>query len=166
MVETGAKEMGQNWTWIFFMIKGNLRMEIKTVFEPAEEGGFTVYVPSLPGCISEGETFEKAVENIIEALKYRYNLGKRDNLNFFRDSSGNEIDLVYNIFHGLLPIEIKFGQTIASDYFKGLKKFKKFSPDLPYGQLIIYAGDTSQNRTDVTIITINQFSELLETIDP
>jgi len=103
---------------------------------------------------------------VIEALKYRYNLGKRDNLNFFRDSSGNEIDLIYNISHNLLPIEIKSGQTITSDYFKGLKKFKKNFPDLPYGQLIIYAGDTSQNRTDVKIITINRFSELLETIDP
>ena len=103
---------------------------------------------------------------VIEALKYRYNLGKRDNLNFFRDSSGNEIDVIYNISHNLLPIEIKSGQTITSDYFKGLKKFKKYFPDLPYGQLIIYAGDTSQNRTDVKIITINQFSKLLKTIDP
>ncbi len=43
-------------------------MEIQAVFEPAEEGGFTVYVPSLPGCISEGDTFEEAVENIKEAV--------------------------------------------------------------------------------------------------
>jgi len=44
-------------------------MEIKAIFEPAEEGGFTVYVPSLPGCISEGDTFEEAVENIKEAVE-------------------------------------------------------------------------------------------------
>ncbi len=44
-------------------------MEIKAVFEPAEEGGFTVYVPLLPGCISEGDTFEEAVENIKEAVE-------------------------------------------------------------------------------------------------
>ena len=44
-------------------------MKIQTVFEPAEEGGFTVYVPSLPGCISEGDTFEEAVENIKEAVE-------------------------------------------------------------------------------------------------
>lgn len=111
-----------------------------------------------------GHLYENMV--VIEALKYRYNLGKRDNLNFFRDSSANEIDLIYNISHNLLPIEIKSGQTITSDYFKGLKKFKKISPDLPYGQLIIYAGDTSQNRTDVKIITVNRFSKLLESVDP
>lgn len=44
-------------------------MKIKVVLEPAEEGGYTVYVPALPGCISEGETFEKAIENIKEAIE-------------------------------------------------------------------------------------------------
>lgn len=38
-------------------------------FEPQEEGGFTVTVPSLPGCISEGDTFEEAQANISEAIR-------------------------------------------------------------------------------------------------
>ena len=38
------------------------------VLEPdKEKGGYTVYIPSLPGCISEGDTFEQALENIQEA---------------------------------------------------------------------------------------------------
>jgi len=37
------------------------------VFEPAEEGGYTVTIPVLAGCISEGDTFEEAVRNIQEA---------------------------------------------------------------------------------------------------
>jgi len=36
--------------------------------EPSDEGGFTVYVPSLPGCISEGSTKEEAMQNIREAI--------------------------------------------------------------------------------------------------
>ena len=44
-------------------------MKVKVVLEPAEEGGYTVYVPSLPGCISEGDTYEDAVENIKEAIE-------------------------------------------------------------------------------------------------
>ncbi len=44
-------------------------MKIKIVLEPAEEGGYTVYVPSLPGCISEGDTFEEAAKNIKEAIE-------------------------------------------------------------------------------------------------
>ena len=43
-------------------------MDIKIVLEPSEEGGFTVYVPSLPGCISEGDTREEALANIREAI--------------------------------------------------------------------------------------------------
>ncbi|MCD6335499.1 MAG: type II toxin-antitoxin system HicB family antitoxin [Candidatus Latescibacteria bacterium] len=43
-------------------------MKFQTVLEPSEEGGYTVYVPSLPGCISEGETVEEALTNIREAI--------------------------------------------------------------------------------------------------
>ncbi len=44
-------------------------MQVKVILEPAEEGGYTVYVPSLPGCISEGDTEEEAISNIKEAIE-------------------------------------------------------------------------------------------------
>jgi predicted RNase H-like HicB family nuclease len=44
-------------------------MKLKVVLEPSEEGGFTAYVPCLPGCISEGDTKEEALENIREAIE-------------------------------------------------------------------------------------------------
>jgi len=44
-------------------------MKVKVVLEPQEEGGYTVYVPSLPGCISQGETYEETLENIKEAIE-------------------------------------------------------------------------------------------------
>ncbi len=44
-------------------------MKIKVVLEPSEEGGYTAIVPSLPGCISEGDTKEEALKNIQEALE-------------------------------------------------------------------------------------------------
>ena len=43
-------------------------MEIKVVLEEQEEGGYTIYVPALPGCISQGETREEALQNIKEAF--------------------------------------------------------------------------------------------------
>ena len=43
-------------------------MKLRVVLEPSEEGGYTIYVPSLPGCISEGDTKEEALENIREAI--------------------------------------------------------------------------------------------------
>ena len=44
-------------------------MRLKVILEPSNEGGYTVYVPSLPGCISEGETPDEALENIREAIE-------------------------------------------------------------------------------------------------
>jgi predicted RNase H-like HicB family nuclease len=44
-------------------------MKYKVVVEPQEEGGYTVYVPILPGCISQGETVEEALANIKEAIE-------------------------------------------------------------------------------------------------
>ena len=43
-------------------------MKLKVILEPSDEGGFTVYVPSLPGCISEGDTVEEALLNIRAAI--------------------------------------------------------------------------------------------------
>ncbi len=44
-------------------------MKLKVVLEHSEDGGYTVYVPSLPGCISEGDTREEALTNIKEAIE-------------------------------------------------------------------------------------------------
>jgi len=44
-------------------------MKLTVVLEAQKEGGFTVYVPSLPGCISQGETKEDALKNIKEAIE-------------------------------------------------------------------------------------------------
>jgi predicted RNase H-like HicB family nuclease len=44
-------------------------MKLQIVLESSDEGGFTAYVPSLPGCISEGETREEAFRNIREAIE-------------------------------------------------------------------------------------------------
>ena len=44
-------------------------MKLTIVLEPQEEGGFTAYVPSLPGCISQGETKEESIKNIKEAIE-------------------------------------------------------------------------------------------------
>ncbi|GAX61336.1 hypothetical protein SCALIN_C22_0046 [Candidatus Scalindua japonica] len=44
-------------------------MKLKIYLQPSEEGGYTVIVPSLPGCISEGETKDEAIKNIREAIE-------------------------------------------------------------------------------------------------
>ncbi|HEY3782261.1 MAG TPA: type II toxin-antitoxin system HicB family antitoxin [Fimbriimonadaceae bacterium] len=42
--------------------------ELTIVFEPAEEGGYTAYIPEVPGAISEGQTVEEAREMVLDAL--------------------------------------------------------------------------------------------------
>ena len=44
-------------------------MKLQVVLEPTDEGGYTVYVPTLPGCISEGDTVDEAMRNIREAIE-------------------------------------------------------------------------------------------------
>jgi len=44
-------------------------MKLKIILEPSEEGGYTAIVPSIPGCISEGDTREEALKNIREAIE-------------------------------------------------------------------------------------------------
>ena len=44
-------------------------MNLRVSLEPSDEGGFTVTVPALPGCISEGDTRDEALANIREAIE-------------------------------------------------------------------------------------------------
>ena len=98
---------------------------------------------------------------IIEVLKCRFNQGRRSNLYFYRDSKGNEVDLLMVSGSDIFPIEIKAGMTITRDYFKGLNYFAKVFPDhIPKGSGLIYAGDQSQSRTNVLIVPYSELYTL------
>lgn len=44
-------------------------MKLQVILEPSDEGGYTVYVPALPSCISEGNNIDEALENFQKAIK-------------------------------------------------------------------------------------------------
>ena len=44
-------------------------MKLQVILEPSDEGGYTVFVPALPGCISEGDNIDEALANIQEAIE-------------------------------------------------------------------------------------------------
>ena len=67
-------------------------MKFRIILEPSEEGGYTVVVPSLPGCVSEGNTREEALKNIREAIEL-YLKPVEDDLSFSPDSEQLEIAL-------------------------------------------------------------------------
>ena len=91
-----------------------------------------------------GALFENHVIN--EVLKHDLNRNRTAQLQFFRDSNGNEVDLLYGRGPNLVPIEIKSGQTISSDWFKGIDHFARHFPAT--GGAVIYAGEASQHRSD------------------
>jgi predicted RNase H-like HicB family nuclease len=69
-----------------------LNMKLKVVFEPSDEGGYTVYVPSLPGCISEGDNKEDALANIKEAIEL-YIESVEDDFILYPDTEITEISV-------------------------------------------------------------------------
>ena len=112
-----------------------------------------------------GNLFENMV--VMEALKYRYNQGKRSNLFFFRDSNGNEVDLIAEQGRNLAAIEIKAGATVNPDFFKGLRQFRKVADEshtVVAG--LIYGGEEVQRRSDTLVHGVmnchSLFGELLD----
>ncbi len=44
-------------------------MKIKVIIHEAEEGGFWAEVPAIPGCATQGQTFEELIQNLYEAVE-------------------------------------------------------------------------------------------------
>lgn len=82
-----------------------------------------------------------------DIIKTHFNLGQRNNVNFYRDRNGTEIDLIIPDGQHLIPIEIKSGATINSSYFKGIKHFRELFPEKVKQAFVVYPGSTEQNRS-------------------
>ena len=96
----------------------------------------------------KGAIFESYV--VSEMLKMRFNTGKTDNLFYFRDNTGNEVDLILDHGIHMTPVEIKSGQTISSDFFKGLSFISKLSKNIR-NATIVYGGDEAYERQGAKI---------------
>ncbi|MFH0729457.1 MAG: ATP-binding protein [Pseudomonadota bacterium] len=97
-----------------------------------------------------GALFENLV--VAETLKSRFNRGLPADLYFWRDSRGLEVDLLLENGEELWPIEIKSGQTIASDFFSSLKKWTILSGREGKPAWLVYGGDREMQHDHVTIV--------------
>ncbi len=88
-----------------------------------------------------GNMFENLV--VLEALKARYNQGKKPNLYFFRDSQGKEIDLLHSAGRELMGIEIKSSDTWNNSFKQALLQFS----DSCYPLVASYVVYSGENRT-------------------
>ncbi len=109
-----------------------------------------------------GGLFENAV--IIEALKHRFNRGRRSNLSFFRDARGLECDLLYENGKGMGAIEIKSGATVASDWFDGLDRVAGVLPGIVL-RAVVHGGSDRQPRRTGEAVPLAALGEILDRLD-
>jgi hypothetical protein len=104
-----------------------------------------------------GYLFETWV--ISELLKGRMNRGLKENIYFWRDNVGHEIDCIAEKGDRLLPIEIKSGKTVSTDFFKGLRFYTELSQDIAVQPTVVYAGSTDQPRKVANVLTWKSFGK-------
>jgi len=106
-----------------------------------------------------GAIFENAV--IVELAKQVYNHGDLPRLYYFRDSNGNEVDLLIEKGPSIHAFEMKYGKTVNPDYFKGLHYWAGLTGSpTAYGTLI-YGGDIGSNRQEGRIVSWNALQEVI-----
>ncbi|MFH1489114.1 MAG: ATP-binding protein [Pseudomonadota bacterium] len=77
---------------------------------------------------------------ILEFLKARMNRGMRPDLYFFRDTHGNEVDIVLREGNTLIPVEIKSAGTFTRDFLKGIERFRRVVGQRSAGGFVLYDG--------------------------
>jgi len=77
---------------------------------------------------------------ILEVLKSCLNYGKRPELFFYRDTHGNEVDLIIKAARNLIPFEIKSAATFTPEFLKGIEHFRKIASDRCSKGYVLYNG--------------------------
>ncbi|MDE0309006.1 MAG: ATP-binding protein [Acidiferrobacterales bacterium] len=104
-----------------------------------------------------GQLFENLV--VLEAFKTQYNCGRIPNLYFFRDSHGNEIDLLYAVGRNLVGVEIKSAATFTSHFKNSLLRFSKRYSQLQ-SSYVVYNGEARQFSDGIAAINYMDTSSI------
>ena len=104
-----------------------------------------------------GNIFETYI--ISEIIKQQYALGGRTGW-FWRDRHGHEVDYLLNLGGRIIPVEIKSGETLTSDFFKGLKYWNRLADNAPEDSILIYGGREQQQRKHARVFGWNQIDEI------
>ena len=107
---------------------------------------------------AKGGLFENMI--VSELLKERFNTGVADNLYYWRDKTGNEVDVILDNAGKLTAMELKAGETISQDFFKGIEYFAALN-NKPVQKKLVYGGKEEQRRSNGIIIKPwNKLTEL------
>jgi len=107
----------------------------------------------------KGALFENLV--ISEALKNRFHNGKDNNLSYYQDAIGNEIDLLSTTGTGITGLEIKSSSTMNQAHTKNFSKFEKATQEILTKKFVVYAGNDIE-AYGANFITPNSISTALE----
>ena len=106
-----------------------------------------------------GHLFENMV--VMEFVKHAFNEGRSGNLSFYRDSNGNEIDLLVAKGGHYTAIEIKSAQTYNSEFEKGLKSASLELESKTIEKAIVYAGDYENTESRIKLLNFKNLHSLM-----
>ena len=97
---------------------------------------------------------------VSEVRKAFANRGERTPLAFYRDQVGDEVDLVIEHARELIALEIKSGQTVASDFFASLDRFeaqrRRTDAKAKVRRVLAFGSESSQKRSDTRVLAWNE----------
>ncbi len=107
-----------------------------------------------------GNLFETFI--ISELIKAKLNSGEKPSFFFWRDSNGNEIDVIVEQGTKLMPVEIKSGRTLTHEAFAGLEKWRSLADKKAVIPTLIYGGDESYTHKGIKVIGWKECGQLLQ----
>jgi predicted AAA+ superfamily ATPase len=105
-----------------------------------------------------GSIFETFI--ISELVKSKLNKGEKPAFSFWRDSNGNEVDLIVEQGINLMPIEIKSGRTLTHESFAGLEKWRALAGKKAVMPTLIYGGDESYTQKGIKVVGWKECSKI------
>jgi predicted AAA+ superfamily ATPase len=97
---------------------------------------------------------------VAELLKARYSRGLGSNLFFWRDRGGREVDLLIEQGATLVPVEIKSGQTVQPDFFRGIEDWRRISGQEQGEAWLVFGGDREERRGRLRVLPWSRIDEL------
>ncbi|MBQ9426862.1 MAG: ATP-binding protein [Paludibacteraceae bacterium] len=105
-----------------------------------------------------GAIFENLV--VMECIKHRFNQGKEGNVFFYRDSNGQEVDILVKEEGQLTAIEVKSSMTYKADFAKTLKMLPQWTSTPIVRRSVVYGGDFENVAGDIWVLRYNHINQL------
>lgn len=109
-----------------------------------------------------GSLYENLI--LMEIIKGACNKGIRPELYFFRDSNGNEVDVLLREQGMLYPMEIKSAATFSTHFVKGLMRFRALNPQRCLPGAVLYDGTQFQSFKDTPVFNPLEVDNLWESL--